>query len=98
MKLENKINLCDYDVMMNGEDELMLVFEKTEGTASDPFLTVDTSEAILVKSLKTPQIAISNIPTILKNTLYRDKQLLICELDKDGEPWQIYEAPILRKV
>lgn len=96
--MENRINISDYEVMMNGDDEVMLVFEKTEGTAVDPFLTVDSSEAILIKSLKTPQIKISNMPLMLKNTLRKDRQLLICELDKDGEPWQIYEAPIIRKV
>ncbi|MCQ2913845.1 MAG: hypothetical protein MJ247_01465 [Alphaproteobacteria bacterium] len=97
--LSTVIKMNEYDFTTTLNDDLMLVFNNAiSGIAKDPFISLDKSNAILIKSTEQPQFEIENLPEKLVNELKDRKSILVCEIDAHGEPEQIYKAPIFRSV
>lgn len=90
------IKMQDYDFMFNNDEEVVLVLNGIGGLAKEPFFTVRNTEAMLFRSPDSPQIALDRIPAAIREKLQEIPQILVCELDADGEPQQVYDVPVLK--
>ncbi len=90
------IKLRDYDFTTNDGDEPVLMFSGIGGLAKDPFFTLQNSDAFLFRSADTPRISLEHIPDAIREKIEQSPQILVCELDADGEPQQVYDAPVLK--
>lgn len=90
------IKLRDYDFTTNDGDEPVLMFSGIGGLAKDPFFTLQNSDAFLFRSADMPRISLEHIPDSVREKIEQSPQILVCELDADGEPQQVYDAPVLK--
>ena len=88
------MEINEYDFLFNDDGQLMLVFDGFDEKPENPFLTLGDSQATLIRSQKMPTLHIKDVPDNILATLENVPQILICEMDEDGEPAQVYDAPV----
>lgn len=88
------MEINEYDFLFNDDGQLMLVFDGFDEKPENPFLTLGKSQATLIRSKKMPTLHIKDVPDNILATLENVPQILICEMDEDGEPAQVYDAPV----
>ena len=88
------MEIDEYDFLFNDDGQLMLVFDGFEQKPENPFLTLGESQATLIRSDKMPTLHIKDVPDRVLKTLENVPQIIVCEMDEDGEPAQIYDAPV----
>ena len=84
----------EYDFLFNDDGELMLVFDGFDEKPENPFLTLGDSRATLIRSKKMPTLHIKDVPDDVLKTLENIPQILVCEIDEDGAPFQVYDVPV----
>ena len=88
------MEIDEYDFLFNDDGQLMLVFDGFEQKPENPFLTLGDSRATLIRSGKMPDLQIKDVPDNILATLEKVPQIIVCEVDEDGEPAQVYDAPV----
>ncbi|MBR4127378.1 MAG: hypothetical protein IKR09_07375 [Alphaproteobacteria bacterium] len=88
------MEINEYDFLFNDDGQLMLVFDGFDEKPENPFLTLGDSQATLIRSKKMPTLHIKDVPDNILATLENVPQILICEMDEDGDPAQVYDAPV----
>ena len=88
------MEIGEYDFLFNDDGQLMLVFDGFEQKPENPFLTLGDSQATLIRSKKMPTLHIKDVPEKILTALETTKQIIVCEVDEDGEPAQVYDAPV----
>ena len=88
------MEINDYDFLFNDDGELMLVFDGFDEEPENPCLTLGDSQATLIRSDKMPTLHIKDVPNDIWATLESVPQILVCEIDEDGTPVQVYDAPV----
>lgn len=88
------MDINEYDFLFNDDGELMLVLDGFDEEPENPCLTLGDSQAVLVRSKKMSSLRLTDVPGDIWETLESVGQILVCEIDEDGAPSQVYDAPV----
>lgn len=88
------MDINEYDFLFNDDGELMLVLDGFDEKPENPYLTLGDNQAVLIRSKKMPSLRLTDVPGDIWETLENAGQILVCEIDEDGEPSQVYDAPV----
>ncbi len=88
------MDINEYDFLFNDDGELMLVMDGFDQKPENPCLTLGDSQAILIRSKTMPSLRLTDVPHDIWTTLESVPQILVCEVDEDGAPSQVYDAPV----
>ncbi len=88
------MDINEYDFLFSDDGELMLVMDGFDEEPENPCLTLGDNQAVLIRSNKMPFLRLTDVPENVLETLENVGQILVCEVDEDGTPSQIYGAPV----
>lgn len=88
--------LHEYDFLMNDDGEVLVIFDGMEGLPDDPFVILRDDSVFLTRSEDADQIKMDKVPKDVMATLKNAQALLVCEVDEDGTPQQVYSASVLQ--
>ncbi len=88
------MDIEEYDFLYNDDGELMLVMDGFMDKPENPRLTLGDNQAVLIRSDKMPSLRLTGVPDDVWEKLESVPQILVCEMDDDGTPAQIYDAPV----
>lgn len=91
------MDIDEYDFLFNDDGDLMLVLDGFDEKPENPCLTLGDSQAVLFRSKKMPSLRLTGVPVDVWETLESVPQILVCEIDEDGAPSQVYDAVVKKK-
>ena len=89
-----KMDINEYDFLYNDDGELMLVLDGFADKPENPRLTLGDNQATLIRSDKMPTLRLTGVPRDVFETLENVPQIMVCEIDDDGAPAQVYDVPV----
>lgn len=88
------MEIQEYDFLVNEDNELMLIFDGFDDEPENPVLTMEESYLLLTRSPQAPVLRMDGVPADIWEKLELSSSILVCEIDEDGAPGQVYDAAV----